>query len=111
MAKIRLIDVEDVREGEGRRVLINEFEPVAVFRVGGRFFVTQDTCSHAKASLTDGWIEGFEVSCPVHDGRFDIRDGRPLCFPVTVPIVVFETETRDGAVWADLSAARLRSSM
>jgi nitrite reductase/ring-hydroxylating ferredoxin subunit len=98
----------DVREGEGLAVMIDDFEPIAVFRVNGQFFVTQDTCSHAKASLTKGWLEGYEVNCPVHDGRFDIRSGRPLCFPVTDPIAVFASEVKDGAVWADLSAARRR---
>ena len=104
----RLVNASDVREGEGLAVTIGDLEPIAVFRVDGQFFVTQDTCSHARASLAKGWLEGHEVSCPVHEGRFDIRSGRPLCFPVTEPIVVFPADVRDGAVWADLSAARRR---
>lgn len=104
----RLVSVNDVREGEGLAVSIDDLEPIAVFRVENQFFVTQDTCSHAKASLAKGWLEGFEVSCPVHEGRFDIRSGKPLCFPLTAPIAVFASEVRDDAVWADLSTARRR---
>lgn len=104
----RLVNASDVREGEGLAVTIDDLEPIAVFQVEGQFFVTQDTCSHAKASLAKGWLEGFEVSCPVHEGRFDIRTGKPLCFPVTAPIAIFASEVRDGTVWADLSAARRR---
>jgi nitrite reductase/ring-hydroxylating ferredoxin subunit len=104
----RLVNVSEVREGEGVAITVGDFEPVAVFRVDGKFFVTQDTCSHAKASLAKGWLEGHEVCCPVHDGRFDIRTGLPLCFPVTAPITVFASELVDGAVWANLSAARRR---
>ena len=107
-ALTRLVSAGDVREGEGVAVTVGDFEPIAVFRVEGQFFVTQDTCSHAKASLTKGWLEGHEVCCPVHDGRFDIRTGQGLCFPVTAPIAVFASELADGAVWADLSAARRR---
>ena len=104
----RLVGTGDVREGEGVSVMVDGIEPIAVFRVGGEFFVTQNTCSHARAILTKGWLEGHEISCPVHDGRFDIRTGRPLCFPVTDPIAVFAAEIADGAVWADLSTARRR---
>jgi nitrite reductase/ring-hydroxylating ferredoxin subunit len=104
----RLVNAGDVRDGEGVAVKVDGIEPIAVFRVGDEFFVTQNTCSHANAALTKGWLEGHEICCPVHDGRFDIRTGRPLCFPVTAPIAVFTSEIADGAVWADLSTARRR---
>jgi nitrite reductase/ring-hydroxylating ferredoxin subunit len=101
----RLIDVAGVPEGEVRAVRLDGFERIAVFNVGGIFHVTQDACSHARGSLARGWLEGFEACCPVHDARFDVRDGRALCFPATEPIKVFPAEVRDGAVWADLSGA------
>ena len=105
---IRLIETGGVPEGEGRMVRVDGLERIAVFNVQGQFFVTQDACSHAKASLTKGWLEGFEICCPVHDGRFDVRTGAALCFPATEPIKTFPAEMRDGAIWADLSQARRR---
>lgn len=106
MALTRLIDIAAVPNGEGRAVALDGIEPIAVFNVGGTFFVTQDTCSHAKASLTEGWLEGHEVCCPVHDGRFDLCSGKALCFPATDPIQTFTAQVQDGAVWADISTAR-----
>jgi nitrite reductase/ring-hydroxylating ferredoxin subunit len=105
---MRLIDADQVPEGEGRQARVDGIEPIAVFRVEGQFYVTQNTCSHARAALTRGWVEGFEICCPVHDGRFDVRTGAALCFPATDPIKVFPSAVRDGAVWADLSEARKR---
>jgi nitrite reductase/ring-hydroxylating ferredoxin subunit len=105
---IRLIGTTEVPQGEGRMVRIDGLERIAVFNVEGQFFVTQDACSHAKASLTKGWLEGFEVCCPVHDGRFDVRTGAARCFPATEPIKTFPCEVRDGAVWADVNEARKR---
>ncbi len=102
----QIIECGAVPDGEGRAVDVEGVEKIAVFHSEGQFFVTQDVCSHAKASLADGWLEGFEIQCPVHDGKFDLRDGKPLCFPVTEPIRVFPCEIRDGQVWADLSGAR-----
>jgi nitrite reductase/ring-hydroxylating ferredoxin subunit len=106
MTMTRLIETSAVPDGEARAIKVAGIEPIAVFNIGGQFYATQDTCSHARASLAEGFIEGHEVSCPVHDGRFDVRDGKPLCFPVTEPIKAFATELREGAVWADLSTAR-----
>jgi nitrite reductase/ring-hydroxylating ferredoxin subunit len=105
----RLIETDAVPPGEGRRVRIDGLEPIAVFHVEGQFYVTQDTCSHASASLVRGWVEGFQICCPVHDGRFDVRTGAALCFPATEAIKTFPASVQDGAVWADLSQARPRT--
>lgn len=106
----RLIEAAAIPEGEGRAVAVEGIERIAVFRVEGGYYVTQDMCSHARASLTKGWVEGFEVCCPVHDGRFDIRTGAALCFPATDPIKAFPSQVRNGEIWADLSEARKRNS-
>lgn len=105
-AMTRLISLAEVPDGEVRRVRVPGVEPLAVARVGEDVFVTQDGCTHAKASLSEGWVEGHELCCPVHDGRFDLRDGRPLCFPVTEAIRTFPARIVDGEVLADLRDAR-----
>lgn len=101
----RLIDTIAVPLGEGRPVQIEGKPVLAVFNVEGQFFVTNDKCTHGKASLSEGWLEDFEVCCPVHDGRFDLRDGRPLCFPVTEALPTYACQVEDGAVWADITNA------
>lgn len=102
----RLIAADEVPEGDVRRVRPDGLEAVAVCRIEGAYYATQDRCSHAKASLSEGWVEGHDLCCPVHDGRFDVRDGRPMCFPATDPIRAFPVQVVDGVVFADLRAAR-----
>lgn len=102
----RLIAADEVREGDVRKVRLAGVEPIAICRIDGGYFATQDGCSHAKASLSEGWIEGHDLCCPVHDGRFDVRNGRPMCFPATDPIRTFPVQVVDGVVFADLSGAR-----
>ena len=35
-----------------------------------------------NARLCDGFLTGHEIECPLHQGRFDVRDGRALCSPL-----------------------------
>ena len=42
----------------------------AVFNLSGQYHVTQDECTHGPGSLGEGWVEGEEVECPFHQGRF-----------------------------------------
>ena len=45
---------------------------VAVFNVDGQFFVTQNACTHGPGSLSDGFVEGDQVECDFHGGKFHI---------------------------------------
>jgi nitrite reductase/ring-hydroxylating ferredoxin subunit len=96
--RLAVCPVADLPPGEMTRVEVPGGEPIAVYNVDGAFYATADTCTHALASLADGDLEDDEVSCPVHWARFNVRTGRPLCFPATVPLAVYAVETVDGMV-------------
>ena len=44
---------------------------------------TEDRCPHMSAPLSAGELDGCEVSCPLHRGTFDLRDGSTVTFPTT----------------------------
>jgi naphthalene 1,2-dioxygenase system ferredoxin subunit len=56
---------------------------IAVYTVGDAAYATDNTCTHGQARLCDGFLDGHEIECPLHQGKFDVRDGRPTCDPVT----------------------------
>ena len=56
---------------------------IAIYLVDGAVFATANRCTHGDARLCDGWVEGHEIECPLHQGKFDVRDGRPTCEPAT----------------------------
>jgi len=102
----RLCTLDQIPEEDGLRVDVAGREPVAVWLVEGQVHVTDDTCTHGKASLTgDGLRDGFEVECGLHLGAFDIRDGRVTSAPCTIPLRVYRCWVEDGAVFADLAGA------
>src|SRR5574340_830635 len=86
---------DDLVNGESMTVPGNV--PVALFRnAEGEFYATADTCTHEDWSLgADSDLEGNEVICPLHMARFDIRSGKPLCFPATIALTTFEVELDD----------------
>lgn len=81
--------VGDVDDGEGKQVLIGKKE-VAIFNVEGEFFATDDICSHAYASMADGYIEGDQVECPLHGACFSIKTGKALTAPATEDLKTYE---------------------
>ncbi|MDR3453362.1 MAG: bifunctional 3-phenylpropionate/cinnamic acid dioxygenase ferredoxin subunit [Rhodoferax sp.] len=97
--ELRLCRVDAVEEGEALRVEIDGRPPLAVYHVDGEFFVSDDTCSHGEASLAEGSVDGAEVECPWHSGKFCLRTGNAVNFPAVTPIRVYPTIVRDGEVF------------
>jgi len=89
--------VGDIPEGQVRIAWV-EGHPVAVFNVGGAFYVMDDVCSHDGGPVAEGPLEGFEIECPRHGARFDIRSGKPLSLPATAPVAVHRVRVVGDAV-------------
>lgn len=102
---VALGEASQIAEGEMKSFPVEGAGRIAVYHVEGSWFATDDVCSHAVASLTEGWLEGHTVICPAHSGEFDIRSGEALCFPATCPIRTYPVWVKDGQVIADISAA------
>jgi len=110
-------ELSDIPVGESVRV--QGQVAVAVFNADGELFAIDDTCTHQDASLSDGWLEGCAVECPLHAACFDLRTGRPSGPPAKKPVrthlvvvedglvYVHESESANAAGSADLSDATL----
>jgi nitrite reductase/ring-hydroxylating ferredoxin subunit len=103
---VTLINAAEVPEGEGRRVR-NAAGDFAVFNLGGVFFVTQNACTHGPGDLGEGFVEGEEVECDFHQGRFHIPTGRPVGAPCTDPLRVWDAVLQDGEIRIDPDAGRI----
>lgn len=65
---------------------------IAVFNVGGTYYAIEDVCTHDDGPLAEGELDGFEIECPRHGARFDIRTGRVLSFPAIRDVSWFEVK-------------------
>jgi nitrite reductase/ring-hydroxylating ferredoxin subunit len=68
---------------------------LAVANVDGGIHCIDNVCTHAYALLSDGWLDGTVLECPLHGGQFDVVTGTALCAPVIENLVVYQTRTVD----------------
>jgi nitrite reductase/ring-hydroxylating ferredoxin subunit len=84
-------------EGEMRLARLPCGRAVALYRVEGVVYATDDTCTHGAASLTDeGMLIEHKIVCGWHGGAFDVRTGEALDLPCMDPIRTYEVVERDG---------------
>lgn len=72
---------------------------IALYGVDGEVFATDNICTHGHARLCDGFLDGFEIECPLHQGKFDVRSGQPTCAPVTQTLRSYPVKIEGGRVW------------
>ncbi|MES2263647.1 MAG: non-heme iron oxygenase ferredoxin subunit [Pseudomonadota bacterium] len=75
---------------------------LALYGVEGEVYATANLCTHGHARLCDGFLDGYEIECPLHQGKFDIRNGQPSCAPVTDAVRTYPVKIENGRVYVDL---------
>jgi naphthalene 1,2-dioxygenase system ferredoxin subunit len=83
-------------------VVANDKE-IVLFEVDGAIFATDNLCTHGAARLSDGFLEGSEIECPLHQGRFDVCTGKAMCAPLTQDIRTYPVQIKDQRIWIKLA--------
>lgn len=79
---IDAVAVDAVPEGDVVGVNVAG-KDIALYEVEGEIFATDNVCTHGHARMSDGFLEGSEIECPLHQGKFDVCTGQALCAPLT----------------------------
>ena len=78
----------------GRRIAICKFE--------NDYYAFDNICTHEYACLSDGFLDGKIIECPLHQARFDVTTGEVLCAPATRPLERFDVSLRDNQLFVCL---------
>jgi nitrite reductase/ring-hydroxylating ferredoxin subunit len=72
---------------------------IAIANVGGTYYAFDDACTHEQCSLAEmGELTGTTVTCTCHGSEFDVRTGKVLAPPATVPVRVYPTRVEGDAL-------------
>ena len=63
-----------------------------------RDLAAANRCTHGDALLCDGFLEGHEIECPHHQGRFDVRTGAATAAPAEVALATWPARVVDGRI-------------
>lgn len=98
-----LISTDDFFEGEIKNALLPDGTKVAIYNLNGAYYVTDDTCTHESASLSEeGMIDGPNVVCGWHFCGFDIVSGAATVSPCSEPLKTYPVQVVDGTIHVQL---------
>jgi nitrite reductase/ring-hydroxylating ferredoxin subunit/uncharacterized membrane protein len=71
---------------------------VMVVKRQGTLFALSDHCSHLGGPLHEGTVTDAEITCPLHESVFALRDGSLIHGPAAYPQPAWDARTRAGRV-------------
>ena len=91
LVEAHFIDVGSVAELPEKGFITREAGGVSVVlcKIRDEIFAVENRCSHAYQTFDDGRLRGVRLMCPRHGACFDVRDGKVLGLPATLPIRSF----------------------
>jgi nitrite reductase/ring-hydroxylating ferredoxin subunit len=94
----RVAERAEIKPGE---VFGAEFgdTPIVLTEIDGEICAVSNTCTHEFALLSEGFLEGEEIECPLHQARFDMRTGACLAGPATQDLDIYEVKVEGGVVY------------
>ncbi len=72
---------------------------VGLYSVNGAIHALEDICPHAEALLSQGFVDGEYVECPLHGALFHIPTGKCTKGPAERDVVKFETRVESGKIY------------
>ncbi len=80
-------------------------QSIALYNIAGTIYATSDICTHEHAHLSDGYIEGECIECPLHGALFHVPTGEVRGGPVTVALKTFPVRVEGSDVLIDVEAS------
>ncbi len=77
---------------------------IAVFNVSDKYYAIEDLCTHDGNALAfdlkdqPSKLLDYEIECPRHGGRFDIRNGKATRSPAEIDVTWFSVRVENGAI-------------
>ncbi|SBS27692.1 Naphthalene 1,2-dioxygenase/salicylate 5-hydroxylase systems, ferredoxin component [Marinomonas aquimarina] len=99
---IEIINIDDIPEDDVIGVNVSG-QNIALYKVDGEVFATDNLCTHGHALLSDGFLEDGEIECPLHQGRFCVKSGKAMSEPLTEDIKTYATRTEGNQVFLAMS--------
>ena len=74
---VRVGATDEVAPGTSKLIEVGG-KKIALFNLDGTFYAIDNTCAHRGGPLSEGEIDGEEVTCPWHGAVYNIKSGETL---------------------------------
>ena len=106
---VKVADTKDIQPSHMKEVQVDG-ENICVVNIEGKYYAIGSICTHDGGPLADGTLEGYEVECPWHGSKFDVRTGEVRNPPASEPEPAYEVKVDGNNVLIKKGESKNKSS-
>jgi ferredoxin-NADP reductase/nitrite reductase/ring-hydroxylating ferredoxin subunit len=93
----KVADRQDLQEG-GLLKVESGGKSIVLTMIGGKAYAIDSVCSHEGGPLEEGSLNGYEIECPWHGSKFDVRTGEVKSPPADSPQSIYEVKVENNDI-------------
>jgi nitrite reductase/ring-hydroxylating ferredoxin subunit len=74
---VKVAESKDVEPSRSMKTVDVAGEKVCIINIEENYYAIGNICTHAGGPQDKRTLEGYEVKCPWHGSKFDVRTGEP----------------------------------
>jgi glycine betaine catabolism B len=94
---VKVAELKDVPPKNMKTVEVNG-EKICLANIEGKYYAIGNVCTHMGGPLAEGKLEGYEIQCPWHGSKFDIRNGKVTRPPAQRQEPTYEVKVEGGGI-------------
>lgn len=98
----KAVEVSVLQQAGGLLAQVIDGVELAFYAVEDDIYATSDLCTHGAARLSQGYLIGELIECPMHQGMFDVRTGAAAGPPCTHALQTFPVRVKQGVIFVRL---------
>lgn len=102
MAWHATIKTDELKEGEVCGITVGDTQ-IALYSIDGTVFATSNICTHEYALLSDGYLDGDCVECPLHAAIFHVPTGEVRAGPTECALKTFPVKLQDEVIMVEIA--------
>jgi nitrite reductase/ring-hydroxylating ferredoxin subunit len=93
----KVAETRDIQSSNMRAIDLDG-ERVCIANIDGSYYVIGNICTPLGGPLNEGKLEGYDVECPWHGSKFDVRTGEPTRPPAQQPVPAYEVKVEGNSI-------------
>ena len=94
---VKVADINEIGPSHMKGVEVDG-QKILIANVNGKYYAIGSICTHEGGPLADGTLHDYEVECPWHGSKFDIRTGEVTNPPADEPEPSYEIKVEGNEI-------------
>jgi nitrite reductase/ring-hydroxylating ferredoxin subunit len=94
---VKVAETKDIHSSNMRAIDLDG-ERIGIANVDRSYYAIGNICTHLGGPLNEGKLEGYDVECPWHGSKFDVRIGEPTRSPAQQPVPGYEVKVERNSI-------------